>query len=144
AWVAILDNYLHHRYSQLEEQVTVQPAELPAWLSQLEAYVPTATRQNPERRTSSLAAYLRFILAERTRNASYARPYYDSLMELQPYCVRAIDGMADLGGLSNLHRTTTAGPSANLEALSKFAAADDGFPESAAPLVAKLQPYQWP
>ena len=54
----------------------------------------------------SLEAFLRFVLAERTRNIDYMSDPFESLMQLQPICLRAVDGMADRGRVSNSHRMT--------------------------------------
>ncbi|WP_148076136.1 tetratricopeptide repeat protein [Bythopirellula goksoeyrii] len=162
AWVPILTAYLDHsliksvnktnsedssiEQENLSDQAPEEP-EAPEWVQiafDLFGSRAELNNQEPADPTDSLAAYLCLVLAERTRNVSYQNTFFDSLIRLQPLCLRAIDSMADRGGVSNLHRMTTLGPSVNLRSLRSHVLAMPGLPPEAVSTIRECYEGNWP
>jgi hypothetical protein len=133
----------------LDEQALAQAAgdAPPAWLEPIRRFAqfePAALEADANPATASLSAFLRFVLAERSRNAIYMQPRFDALMARQPLCLRAIDSMADLRPIGTLHVMTTLGPQKHVQAIVQLLPSIPDLPADALTAAKRYSQATWP
>jgi tetratricopeptide (TPR) repeat protein len=123
------------------------PEALPAWfepIRQFCQFAPGDLEADTDPTTASLSAYLRFVLAERSRNVLYMHPRFQALTARQPLCLRAIDSMADQPALGNLHVMTELGPQRYVRAVRQLIPTMPQIPPQAAAAAKQFNDEQWP
>ncbi len=96
-----------------EHENGAEPAS--AWAQATEAYLyhdleTLEQLGRPDGEDAALARYLHLLHLERTRIRDVIRPQAHAVLELAPRSLRAVDAMAQLGGVANLHEATVLGP----------------------------------
>jgi hypothetical protein len=99
-------------FAEAHARAKAENKQGPAWADLVEAYVDYDIRrinvaQGP---LSSLAALLRLMAVEYPVMADLTLLAARDVLALEPDCYRAHDAMCRVGGVSNLHQATMAGP----------------------------------
>ncbi|MDQ3439334.1 MAG: hypothetical protein M3478_03180, partial [Planctomycetota bacterium] len=91
-------------------------AELPSWVPLIDAACRYDTTHllnasaDADAPTAPLAAYLAFLTLENSPSVNVHRKFAEAAMQFNPSCLRPIDALVEVGGVSELHALTLSAP----------------------------------